>query len=309
MLAESSFNARSVREKQAEIIFEKYQSPSLFIGKTAALCCYSNARGTGVVYDSGGGSTSTCVVAEGYVMQKSIVRNEMSGRALDEAMLRAIEKLGGVGKTSLRPRYAYRRTVRPDGSTLVEAADFPKTHASYRDFMSLEIGREIRESLCQCSEEKFDVARSSNIPTRRYKLPDETEISVGAERFLIPELMFDADAVETRFNFIPAHTMVHTAVEKCGEMRLRKELFNNVIVAGGNSSYEGFEERLRYEISIRASTALRTRVVGGLKPRDRKTCAWHGGSILASLDSFMEMWVSKSEFDEFGPSVVDRKCP
>ena len=309
MLAEPSFNARSAREKQAEIIFENFRSPSLFIAKTAALCCYSNARGTGVVYDSGGGSTSACVVAEGYVIQKSVVRNEMSGRALDEVVLRAIENVAGVGKNSLRPRYAYKRTVRPDGSTLVEAADYPETHGSYHDYMRLEIGRDIRESLCQCSEEKFDAARGGNIPTKRYKLPDETEISVGAERFLVPELMFDADAMETRFNFIPAHTMVHTSVEKCGDLRLRKELYNNIVIAGGNTSYAGFQDRLRYEIGSRLSTALRARVVGGLKPGDRKTCAWHGGSILASLDSFTEMWISKSEFNEFGSSIVDRKCP
>jgi actin-related protein len=34
-----------------------------------------------------------------------------------------------------------------------------------------------------------------------------------------------------------------------------------------------------------------------------------GGSILASLGSFQQMWMSKQEYDEHGPGLVHRKCP
>lgn len=34
-----------------------------------------------------------------------------------------------------------------------------------------------------------------------------------------------------------------------------------------------------------------------------------GGSILASLGSFQQMWISRQEFEESGPGVVHRKCP
>ena len=35
---------------------------------------------------------------------------------------------------------------------------------------------------------------------------------------------------------------------------------------------------------------------------------WIGGSILASLSTFQQMWISKQEYDECGPSIVHRKC-
>uniref|UniRef100_A0A1X7VST2 Actin, cytoplasmic n=1 Tax=Amphimedon queenslandica TaxID=400682 RepID=A0A1X7VST2_AMPQE len=35
---------------------------------------------------------------------------------------------------------------------------------------------------------------------------------------------------------------------------------------------------------------------------------WIGGSILASLSTFQQMWISKQEYDESGPSIVHRKC-
>ena len=35
---------------------------------------------------------------------------------------------------------------------------------------------------------------------------------------------------------------------------------------------------------------------------------WIGGSILSSLSTFQQMWISKQEYDESGPSIVHRKC-
>jgi actin-related protein len=42
---------------------------------------------------------------------------------------------------------------------------------------------------------------------------------------------------------------------------------------------------------------------------ERKYATWIGGSILASLGSFQQMWVSKKEFDETGVAIVHKKCP
>merc|ERR1712083_225104 len=44
------------------------------------------------------------------------------------------------------------------------------------------------------------------------------------------------------------------------------------------------------------------------KELERKYSVWIGGSILASLSTFQQMWISKQEYDECGPSIVHRKC-
>ena len=41
---------------------------------------------------------------------------------------------------------------------------------------------------------------------------------------------------------------------------------------------------------------------------NRKYSAWIGGSILGSLNSFASMWITKTEYEEAGPSIVHRKC-
>ena len=41
---------------------------------------------------------------------------------------------------------------------------------------------------------------------------------------------------------------------------------------------------------------------------ERKKAVWIGGSILACLSSFQQMWITKHEYDEEGPAIVHRRC-
>ena len=45
-----------------------------------------------------------------------------------------------------------------------------------------------------------------------------------------------------------------------------------------------------------------------IAPPERKYSVWIGGSILSSLSTFKNMWVSRAEFEEIGPEIVHRKC-
>jgi len=42
---------------------------------------------------------------------------------------------------------------------------------------------------------------------------------------------------------------------------------------------------------------------------ERKFGVWIGGSILASLGSFHQMWVSKAEYQEQGAALLAKKFP
>ena len=44
-------------------------------------------------------------------------------------------------------------------------------------------------------------------------------------------------------------------------------------------------------------------------PSDRRFSVWIGGSILASLGSFQQLWMSKAEYEEQGAQGILRKCP
>ncbi len=41
---------------------------------------------------------------------------------------------------------------------------------------------------------------------------------------------------------------------------------------------------------------------------ERKFGSWIGGSILASLGTFQQLWISKQEYQENGAAIVEKRC-
>jgi len=69
--------------------------------------------------------------------------------------------------------------------------------------------------------------------------------------------------------------------------------------------FEGIAERVTKEVTNLAPNTMKIKVVA---PPERKYSVWIGGSILASLSTFQQMWISKDEYEESGPGIVHRKC-
>ena len=67
--------------------------------------------------------------------------------------------------------------------------------------------------------------------------------------------------------------------------------------------YPGISDRMQKEITALAPSSMRVKIIA---PPERKYSVWIGGSILASLSTFQNMWVSKQEYDESGPGIVHR---
>jgi len=91
---------------------------------------------------------------------------------------------------------------------------------------------------------------------------------------------------------------------KCDE-GIRRDFFKHIMIAGGNTLFPNISQRLWREINALAPHNHRTKII---ENPERKYSAWLGGSIHATLSTFHGMWITKSEFDESGPSVIHRKC-
>lgn len=102
------------------------------------------------------------------------------------------------------------------------------------------------------------------------------------------------------------HDMVVESVNQC-DIDIRRDLCSGIIVTGGNTFYSGFVERLTEELN--AHIAQKFKIVSSTYSAERKCGAWIGGSILGSLGTFQQMWMSKAEYEERGKSLVERKCP
>ncbi len=69
--------------------------------------------------------------------------------------------------------------------------------------------------------------------------------------------------------------------------------------------FPGLADRMQKELTNLAPSSMKVKIIA---PPERKYSVWIGGSILASLSTFQQLWISKQEYDEAGPSIVHRKC-
>ncbi|VDN00021.1 unnamed protein product, partial [Onchocerca ochengi] len=88
------------------------------------------------------------------------------------------------------------------------------------------------------------------------------------------------------------------------EIDLRKNLYSNIVLSGGSTMFTGFGDRLLAETRRLAPKDVKIRISA---PQERLYGTWIGGSILASLDTFKKMWVSKKEYEDEGKKVLHRK--
>lgn len=100
--------------------------------------------------------------------------------------------------------------------------------------------------------------------------------------------------------------MIQASLNAC-DVDLRPALLNNIVVVGGGSLVYGLTRRLNVELD-QMFPGPRVRLFAPGNTAERKFASWIGGSILASLGSFHQMWVSQKEYQEHGPNIVEKRC-
>ena len=100
------------------------------------------------------------------------------------------------------------------------------------------------------------------------------------------------------------HETTYNSIMKC-DVDIRKDLYANTVLSGGTTMYPGIADRMQKEITALAPSTMKIKIIA---PPEMKYSVWIGGSILASLSTFQQMWISKQEYDESGPSIGHIPC-
>ncbi|RLN52490.1 hypothetical protein BBJ29_001120 [Phytophthora kernoviae] len=330
-------------EKYLEMMFETFNVPAFYMAKDAVLDAFAFGRSVALVAEIGAGATRVVPVYDGYALERPAQYSSVGCNQLSEYLDHLVATQMPEPVT-VRPRGTFTRKMNADGvlDTIPLSEKLtspPAMPSSYLKFARAELFRDMREATCTLSpspleKEQADTpVHSQTAPTaivfvesveiveQQYELPDGQTIVLGKERYQVPEFLlhprnFGGAVVKTEQHAAAAaktvakglHRMLYDAVQLC-DADLRRDMLTNIILCGGGSLTPGMTERLHAELTRMVPSTCKLRFTTVTKI-ERQFSVFIGGSILASLGSFQQLWVSKREFDEVGAHALcaDRFC-
>ncbi|XP_014323613.1 beta-centractin isoform X2 [Myotis lucifugus] len=201
LLTEAPLNPSKNREKAAEVFFETFNVPALFISMQAVLSLYAI-----------------------FSLDRSGVRLGVWGHPCCpylRGLCHAPFHHAGGHRWRDVSRYL-RLLLRKEGFDFHTSAEF-------------EVVRTIKERACYLSinPQKDEALETEKV---QYTLPDGSMLDVGPARFRAPELLFQPDLVGDESEGL--HEVLAFAIHK-SDLDLRRTLFANIVLSGGSTLFKG----------------------------------------------------------------------
>ncbi len=257
----SLYSSNEDKEKAAQIIFEKFNAFNFHIEPQPIMTLYSTTKTTGLIVESGAGTTQIVPIYEGYIISNSIQYSEIGGESITNYIRNKI-------------------------------SDRLKRYKVYNEF---EISRSIKEQLSLTSLTPLTGTENLNIQ-KSYELPDGNTINIGDEVMFASEGNFNPEFIGLDSKGIDE--LIINCIDSM-EVNIKKDFYSNIVLGGGNCSIVNLSERLKKELTGKINSTLRGGLRINAQP-ERKYSAWIGASVMCSISSFQQMWTSKSEYEETG---------
>lgn len=295
MLTEPPLNAPENREYTAEIMFETFNVPGLYIGVQAVLALAAswtasgNTSMTGTVVDSGDGVTHVIPVVDGYVIGSAVKHVPLAGRDITHFIQQLLRE---------------------------------RQEASLPAELTMDVARLIKEQHCFVSpnlaNEFAALDQLASLPVLDYRDPASGKsysVQLAHERFLAAEAFFNPELVSSE-HLTPLPNLVDTVIQAC-PVDARRGLYSNVVLSGGSTLFKDFskrlardlkgivDDRLAYVQGISGIVNKRTDPieVNVIAHENQRHAVFTGGSLMAATEQFASHCHTKAEYDEIGPSV------
>ena len=267
MLTQPIVNPKDQAEKMIQIMFETFDVQGFYITNPPFLSFYSIGKLTGLAVDSGASLTQYLAMLEGYLLPGGRDLIEFGGKDLTEYFVRLLNEIKYIPIDKEK-----------------DIAELAKVKACY---VALDYQSELKYV------EPFE-----------YTLPDVNHIFIRDQRIRCCEALFNPSLAGMDYDENIAE-YCNKCIKSCDDDQ-RNDLYSNIILFGGNTMFKGFAERFAEEIKKLAGYKYEE-VVNVTAPYEKNFAALKGGCVLSSLSEFEKQWITKNEYEEWGPYIVHSK--
>ncbi|KAK0206306.1 actin-related protein Arp4p [Desarmillaria ectypa] len=299
LVTEPSWNTVENRERMAEIMFEEFQVPAFYISNTGVLNTFAAGKGSALVIDVGQDMASVTPVVDGFVLRKGLVYSSLPSlihSSTHSILTQPTHTRRGIdlfphqliaSKLPVEPNSPPKFTLRED--RLAGTTD------SWRQWYETREVDEWLQTVGGVLETGWNDQAAANRPPKQYEFPTGYNTWFGAERYYVGEQFFYHSPQMSSSNQSLPKTIPALISEslRSYDIELRQVLMGNVVLTGGGSLFSGFNDRLAAELS---RTFPHVKIHAPGNPIERRYGGWLGGSILASLGTFHQLWISKEEW-------------
>lgn len=135
-----------------------------------------------------------------------------------------------------------------------------------------------------------------------YTLPDESTVTINSNIIHAPDILFNPNKINVRG--LGLHELVYECT-MLAEYDARRDLLANLVVSGGCFNIPDLSSTLAEKVNNLFGGNQRARVDDS---EDKQSLSWIGGAIVSSLATFQSNWITRSHLEEYGPSIILRKC-
>ena len=279
-------NTKSSREKIIQYMFETYNVLGYFTCSQPYLSLLSvYGEVTGIVVESGFGITQIAAYYDNKLLPKSAKSFNFGGYDLSLWLLKMLDIENNFYYTT---------------SEKILFDDIKEKHAFVK--------------------EKRDAIVHHN---STYQLIDGNILNINDESYYCPELIFNDSAMDDFLEryYRGSHKEIFKGIHDLNfdksfqtlqkevydtimsqDKSIRKELFENIIISGGNTMFDGFQNRLENEIIDLVDSNTKVKVDAF---SERKYGSWIGSSVLSSVSGFNNKFTTRQEYNEVGSSIVN----
>ncbi|MFX0162413.1 MAG: hypothetical protein ACFE68_03620 [Candidatus Hodarchaeota archaeon] len=267
---DSIMSTQSERETLVKFCFERINAPAVMLLDKNVLALFSTGKVTGIIVNIEENFTEIVPIKDARPIVEAMVSLKLGGKTITETLEKLLGKKGMGFTTRLEKR-------------------------SLKD---------IKEKLCYVSlnfDEEVKMEEKPETIEKIYETPFGEIITLNAERFIAPEILFTPSIGE--INEKSLTEAILQAVNRCGE-ELRKEIVKAVVVSGETSALPGLKERLLKELKRLLPRNYKAKI---LAPAESQHAEWVGASILTSIRTSNRLWITEKAFEEKGDSIIEEK--